>query len=85
MSRSTLDRILGFLTGAISTGLIALILGVTLVEPQNVTPAIALLAIAAMLSILLLRGVPINKVKLNKSGFKIDFEVRNRDNNDGSE
>ena len=61
---SKLDRILAFLGGVISMGVIALIVGVVFLEANGVTiPALGVAGLA-FVSLLLLRDIPIQEIKV---------------------
>ncbi len=75
MSKGWFDRLLGFLSGVFTTSLIALIVGVVFLESNDVGIWAVTLAISAMLSILMLRGIPVNRIEIGEK-FSIDFEIR---------
>ncbi len=82
MARSTLDKVLGFLSGVIAMGIVGLIIGVTYVESDDLSLMAVTLALGALLTLLLLRDVPINEIRISKSSFTIDFEVRNQNDDE---
>ena len=62
-----LDMILGFLSGVISMGLIALIIGVAFVESAQITLPVVAVVSMALVSLLLLRGVQVKEISDRKS------------------
>src|SRR6056297_841867 len=80
MSRNTLDMLLGFLSGIIAMSVVALVVGITYVEGNGVGIWSFSLAVAALLTLLLLRGVPIDQIKV-RDYVTINFTIR-RDGDD---
>ncbi len=82
MAKSTLDKLFGFLSGVIAMGIVGLIIGVTYIESNGLSLMGVALATAALVTLLLLRDVPINEINISKTSFTIDFEVQNSDGSD---
>lgn len=78
MSRSTLDKILGFVSGALAMGIVALIVGVTYIESSSIGLYAVVLAISALLTLLMLRGIPIDQIKVGDR-VTIDFQIKGDD------
>jgi cytochrome c biogenesis protein CcdA len=74
-----LDMILGFLSGVISMGLIALIIGVAFVESAQITLPVVAVVSMALVSLLLLRGVQVKEIRLGDY-LTVRFSVTNGDN-----
>ena len=81
MSRNTLDMLLGFLSGIIAMSVVALVVGITYVEGNGVGIWSFSLAVAALLTLLLLRGVPIDQIKV-RDYVTINFTIRPNDEDD---
>jgi len=81
MSQSTFDRVLGFLQGALTTALVGLIVWLPFLEMQTVGLWSAVIVVSALLTILLLRGVPINQINVGDR-FSIDFEISDSNNDE---
>jgi uncharacterized membrane protein len=78
MSQSTFNRVLGFLQGALTTALVGLIVSLPFLQMQTVGLWSAVIVVSALLTILLLRGVPINQINVGDR-FSIDFEISDSD------
>lgn len=76
-----LDMILGFLSGVISMGLIALIIGVAFVESAQITLPVVAVVSMALVSLLLLRGVQVKEIRLGEY-LTVRFSVTNGDKNE---
>jgi len=76
-----LDMILGFLSGVISMGLIALIIGVAFVESAQITLPVVAVVSMALVSLLLLRGVQVKEISLGDY-LTVRFSVTNGDGPD---
>ena len=71
------DRVLGFIEGMAATALLGFLV-YWLGMGAPITPLRLALAIGAMLTLLLLRGVPIDHISIGDR-FQVDFEIRDRD------
>jgi len=79
---SKLDRILAFLGGVISMGVIALIVGVVFLETNGVTiPALGVAGLA-LVSLLLLRDIPIQEIKVGDY-FHVKFTMEEFEDENG--
>jgi|SRR6056297_350119 len=76
-----LDMILGFLSGVISMGLIALIIGVAFVESAQITLPVVAVVSMALVSLLLLRGVQVKEISVGEY-LTVRFSVTNGNGND---
>jgi len=75
MTEDYVDLLFGFLTGVASMAVVALIIMITFLQTNGVTwPALSL-ALASLLTLLLLRGVPIKTIKVGEY-LTIKFTVR---------
>ncbi len=63
-------------------GIVGLIIGITYIESSGLSLMGVALATAALVTLLLLRDVPINEINISKTSFTIDFEVRTPDDSD---
>ena len=78
MSRSTLDKLFGFLSGVLSMALVGVIVGVTYLEAQSVGLYAVVLAVSSLLTLLLLRGIPINEISVGDR-ITIDFQIEDEE------
>jgi hypothetical protein len=62
------------LQGALTTALVGLIVGLPFLEMEQIGLYTAVIVVAALLTLLLLRGIPINEITVGDR-FSIDFEI----------
>lgn len=74
---TNVDRFLGFVSGISASVLIGFIFYLTIMDGA-VSAYSLVLAVASFLTLLLVYGVPINRIELTDR-FTIEFEVRNGD------
>lgn len=68
------ERTLGFLQGVLVMGLVGAIVGVAFLEMETIGLYSTIIVVSALLTILLLKGIPINEINVGEK-FSIDFEV----------
>lgn len=71
-----LDMILGFLSGVISMGLIAMIIAVAFLESAEITIPVVAIVSMALISLLLLRGVQVKQISVGDF-LTVRFSVTN--------
>lgn len=74
---SNVDRLLGFVSGISASILTGVIFYLTIMDGAITGYSLAL-ALASFVTLLLLYGVPINRIEVMDK-FRIEFEVRNGD------